>query len=433
MKNAYRILSIFLALSVGAIATSCQKEDDIRPIYDNPIQENDDTLVGTIWTYNCDSVLPGSTVAFTILSRINFGEIDKGDFFFTTDLMGISTDCEMQYTLHDGQGTILLSDAAGRRATVVFALLDENHLKVTLTPAVALADSANLAIIFGGPDGRWEAVYSRWNTGSGSNRLDGSLWVADAKMGDFIGAADGHYCELHLVARLEFDRGGLGTMVSYYNGNWGDTFFAPDTLRRPFMVRDDGQEVRLLFTDMSEAVLHRAVVNHDTVLMLTPTVEALGLEGDAATLLNCLTPSSTQLIRFNRPADLADDRGYGKLVMTSDSAGLYLLEQGVGSKPIFYIRGEKGYSVSILCESGFEAGTHTIDVRIDRIFVYNESRYVWLQTGSINITNITGGYRIDIEGEGIDTGYDIGSEDPPQYESVSIYYQGPLNDYNTVE
>ena len=190
------------------------------------------------------------------------------------------------------------------------------------------------------------------------------------------------------------------------------------------MMRDDGQEVRLLFADMSEAVLHRAVVNHDTVLMLTPTVEALGLEGNAATLLNCLTPSSTLPIRFNRPADLADDRGYGKLVMTSDSAGLYLLERN----GYISIHGEKGYSVSILCERGFEAGTYTIDGRFNQVSVYNDSRCVWLQTGSINITNITGGYRIDIAGEG----YGIWSDDQ-QYESVSIYYQGPLNDYNTVE
>ena len=429
MNQIRYTLALMFVLGATILGTSCQKEDDIQPIYDNPTQENDNTLVGTIWTYNCDSVLPWSTVAYTILSRINFDEIDKGDFFFTTDLMGISTDCKMQYTLHDGQGTILLSDAAGRRATVVFALLDEEHLKVTLTPAVALADSANLAIIFGGADGKWEAVYSRWNTGSGSNRLDGSLWVADAKMGDFIGAADGHYCELHLVARLVFDRGGLGTMVSYYNGNWGDTHFAPnDTLRRPFLVRDDGQEVRLLFANMSEAVLHRAVVNHDTVLMLTPTVEALGLEGDAATLLNCLTSSSTLPIRFNRPADLADDRGYGKLVMTSDSAGLYLLEQGVGSRPYFYIRGEKGYFVELLLEGGLEAGTYTIDGRFNQASVSNDSRFVWLYIGNINITNISGGYRIDIEGEGID----YYSDDLPT-ESVSIYYQGPLNDYNTVE
>ena len=425
MNQIRYTLALMFVLGATILGTSCQKEDNIRPIYDNPTQENDNTLVGTIWTYNCDSVLPGSTVAYTILSRINFDEIDKGDFFFTTDLMGISTDCKMQYTLHDGQGTILLSDAAGRRATVVFALLDEEHLKVTLTPAVALADSANLAIIFGGADGKWEAVYSRWNTGTGSNRLDGSLWVADAKMGDFIGVADGHYCELHLVARLVFDRGGFGTMVSYYNGNWGETHFASnDTLRRPFLVRDDGQEVRLLFADMSEAVLHRSVVNHDTVLMLTPTVEALGLEGDAATLLNCLTPSSTLQVRFNRPADLADDRGYGKLVMTSDSASLYLLERNSA----IYIHGEKGYSVTILCERGFEAGTYTIDGRFNQASVYNDNRYVWLQTGSINITNITGGYRIDIAGEG----YEVWS-DNPQSESVSIYYQGPLNDYNTVE
>ena len=218
-------------------------------------------------------------------------------------------------------------------------------------------------------------------------------------------------------------------MVSYYNGNWGDTHFAPnDTLRRPFLVRDDGQEVRLLFANMSEAVLHRAVVNHDTVLMLTPTVEALGLEGDAATLLNCLTSSSTLPIRFNRPADLADDRGYGKLVMTSDSAGLYLLEQGVGSRPYFYIRGEKGYFVELLLEGGLEAGTYTIDGRFNQASVSNDSRFVWLYIGNINITNISGGYRIDIEGEGID----YYSDDLPT-ESVSIYYQGPLNDYNTVE
>lgn len=429
MTNTHRSLIWFLALAVGLLAASCQKEDDIRPIFDNPIQENDNALVGTIWTYSCDSVLPGSTVAYTILSRINFDEIDKGDFFFSTDLMEISTDCEMQYTLHDGQGTILISDAAGRQATVVFTLLDEEHLKVTLTPAVALADSANLAIIFGGADGRWEAVYTRWNTGTSSNRLDGSLWVADAKMGDWILTVEGYYCELHLVARLEFDREGLGTMVSYYNGNWGETNFASnDTLRRPFMVRDDGQEVRLLFADMTEAVLHRAVVNHDTVLMLTSTVEALGLEGYAATLLNNLTATHTIQIRFNQPSDLADDRGYGKLVMTSDSASLYLLEQGVGSRPYFYIRGEKGYFAEILLEGGLEAGTYTIDERFNQVSVNNDNRFIWLQTGSINITNIAGGYRIDIEGEGMD----YYSDDRPT-ESVSIHYQGPLNDYNTVE
>ena len=414
------------ALGFALFATSCQKEDNIRPIFDNPTQENDNTLVGTLWTYRCDSVLPGSTVAYTMLSRIDFGEIDKGDFFFTTDLMGISTDCEMQYTLHDGQGTITLSDASGRRATVAFALLDEEHLKVTLTPAVALADSANLAIIINGNGGTWEAVYSRWNTGTGGSRLDGSLWTADAKMGDFIEAAEGHYCELHLVARLEFGRGGIGTMVSYCNGNWGETNFASyDTLRRPFMVRDDGQEVRLLFADMGEAVLHRAVVNHDTVLMLTPTVEALGLEGDAATLLNILTERSPRQIRFNRPADLADDRGYGRLVMTSDSAGLYLLEK-VSS--LTYIHGEKGYLVGIFCDRGFEAGTYTIDERLNQVYVQGANGTVWLQTGSINITNITGGYRIDIAGEGIDI-----ESDNMRTEEVTIYYQGPLNDYNTVE
>ncbi len=422
---------MMFTLGCALFATSCQKEDNIRPIFDKPIQENDNTLVGTLWTYRCDSVLPESTVAYTMLSRIDFSEIDKGDFFFSTDLMGINTDCEMQYTLHDGQGTILLSDAAGRRATVAFALLDEEHLKVTLTPAVALADSANLAIIINGNGGTWEAVYSRWNTGTGGSMLDGSIWTADAKMGDHIEAAEGHYCELHLVARLEFAKGGLGTMVSYCNGNWGETNFASnDTLRRPFMVRDDGQEVRLLFADMGEAVLHRAVVNHDTVLMLTPTVEALGLNGDAATLLNILAARSTLQIRFNRPSDLADDRGYGRLVMTSDSTGLYLLERSKGSSQhcAYYIRGEKGYSVLIICERDLEAGTYTIDERFNQVSVNNDNRFIWLQTGSINITNITGGYRIDITGEGYDTWADT-----PQTEAVSIYYQGPLNDYNTVE
>ena len=417
---------MMFALGFALFATSCQKEDNIRPIFDNPTQENDNTLVGTLWTYRCDSVLPGSTLAYTMLSRIDFGEIDKGNFFFSTDLMGINTDCEMQYTLHDRQGTILLSDAAGRRATVAFTLLDEEHLKVTLTPAVALADSANLAIIINGNGGTWEAVYSRWNTGTGGSMLDGSIWTADAKMGGWIYAVEGKYCELHLVARLEFDRGGPGTMVSYCNGNWGATNFASnDTLRRPFLVRDDGQEVRLLFADMGEAVLHRAVVNHDTVLMLTPTVEAFGLEGDAATLLNILTERSPRQIRFNRPADLADDRGYGRLVMTSDSAGLYLLER---TREGAYIRGEKGYSVYISCDWDFVAGTYTIDERLNQVYVDDDNGLVWLQTGSINITNITGGYRIDIAGEGIDI-----ESDNMRTEEVTIYYQGPQNDYNTVE
>ena len=51
-----------------------------------------------------------------------------------------------------------------------------------------------------------------------------------------------------------------------------------------------------------------------------------------------------------------------------------------------------------------------------------------VQNGSIDITNIAGGYRIDIGGEGYDTW-----ADNPQTEAVSVYYQGPLNDYDTVE
>ena len=219
-------------------------------------------------------------------------------------------------------------------------------------------------------------------------------------------------------------------MVSYCNGNWGETNFASNyTLRRPFMMRDDGQEVRLLFADMSEAVLHRAVVNHDSVLMLAPTVEAFGLEGDAASLLNSLMESTPLQIRFNRPADLADDRGYGRLVMTSDSASLYLLERHkeAARQDAYYIRGEKGYSVCLLWGRDLLAGNYNIDQQ-HRVYITNGNSYVLLQNGSIDITNIAGGYRIDIGGEGYDTW-----ADNPQTEAVSVYYQGPLNDYDTVE
>ena len=422
MKRIHYALITIVTLAMGALATGCQKEDDIRPIFgdENP---NDNNLVGTTWTYSYDNMLSGTSVAYQLFSEISFAEIDKGTFMFMSDLMEISTNSDMTYTLHDGQGSITLHDATGREATVSFVLLDEDHLKVTLTPAVALRDSSNLAIIFYGHGGALEAVYSRWDSGTNIAELYGSNWTTDHSSGAFIDAAGGYYCNMHIVSRIKFDMDGGGTMTCFYDGNWGETPFASaDTLRRNFLAYYNGVELRLLFDDMSEAVLSRAVVNNDPVLIMTATAEAFMMDGNAATLMNELSERLLNRIRYNHPADLEDDRGIGELHLRGETIGLYLLQQQIenDSRHIYNILGERDYLIYMSLDTALEPGSYHIG-GLTSIAITSPQDLLIPNEGTISITNISGGYRIDVSGK------------TEEGQDVTLYYQGPLNDYNTVE
>ena len=423
MKRTHYALITIVALAIGTLAAGCQKEDDIRPIdYQDSSESNDNGLEGSIWTYHCESTLAYSDIAFKIMSVIDFSTIDKGTFRLSTDLMSINTDCSMSYTLHDGQGSITLDNWAGGQAVVSFELLDSDHLRVTLTPAVALQDSAYLAIIMNGFGGTWEAVYSRWDAGTAIAELYGSSWVTEHSMGDFIMEADGAYCNINIVSRIDFDNAGGGTMNIFYDGNWGETTFATaDTLRKHFMAHYNGVELRLLFDDMSEAVLTRAVVNNDPVLMMSASAEVFEMEGDAANLPDILATLGKNRMLFNRPADMEDDKGMGELQIPGETIGLYLMEQyrRGASRTSYVIRGEEDLFISMLLNAGFEAGSYTIGGGNIAYIYFSNNIYI-LSEGNIDITNIAGGYRVDCSGKS------------QGGESITFYYQGPLNDYETI-
>ena len=420
-----KITTIFvccMALCAGLLTSGCQKEDNISPIYNNHEVENDNTLVGSTWYFSNTGKLEGTNSSYSMLSKIYFENISQGSFTFSTDLMGINNHCPMTYILQEGEGCLLLQNAD----TLRFTLLDDYHMKVTLTPAAASVDSANLGIILNTNGGTMEAVYCRLEAERSSSLL-GSKWTTTYSNYEMAGD---YYNSISYTGRIDFDSEGGGILISYYHGTWNRQYVAPsyDSLRRPFILNDDGDGLRLLFYNGDTAFLRRAIVNHDTVLLLTPTVCALGLEQEDTRMLDLMTTEGAKQVWFNRPEDLLDDRGYGIITLPNSSAELFLLKRSVlksNGSIYFSINGSTvpnsnvTHVIQLMLNSEMEAGSYTIgeDKRVT-YFGLEEGR---VTNGTLDITVINGGYRLDLTGVNQNN------------KKVKFFYQGQLNDYETVE
>ena len=115
---------------------------------------------------------------------------------------------------------------------------------------------------------------------------------------------------------------------------------------------------------------------------------------------------------------LLDDRGYGIITLPNSSAELFILKRSVlksNGSIYFSINGSTvpnsnvTHVIQLMLNSEMEAGSYTIgeDGRVTN--------------GTLDITVINGGYRLDLTGVNQNN------------KKVEFFYQGQLNDYETVE
>ena len=416
-----------LALCAGLLVSGCQKEDNISPINYNIEVENDNTLVGTSWYFSNSDKIVNSETAYAMLSKIDFEEINKGSFTFSTDPTNINSHRPMSYILHSGEGCLLLQNREEGTDTLRFILLDDYHMKVTLTPATAGANPTIVNNMFNTDGDTMEAVYCRLEADK-TSPLCGSKWNTVYTNGLQLG---NYYNGFTYIARIVFDAEGGGIMISGYHGSKEGHLEEPpyDSLRRPFILNDNGDELQLLFYNGDTAFLHRGIVNHDTVLLLTPTVCAIGLTKEHAYKIDRMTAEGAKKIWFNRPEDLLDDRGYGLFTIDpSPRANLFLLKRTVStiSGSICFVihgnttpNGNVTHFIYLWLNSELVPGSYAIGE--DRTVYYSGLDEGTVTSGTLDVIQVNGGYRLDLKGVN------------EFNDSVWFSYQGHLNDYETLE